>query len=666
MTITPNTYTLANPASIVASRSNRKHFDADALQALSYNIKARGIDQPIIIRPLPGSRLAETFDVAPGQPRPAYEIVSGERRYRAAIMAGLVQVPVILRNYTDAEAIEAQLIENIQRESLSELDEAEGFELWLQQPGITVDVLASKISKSTRYVFSRLQLLKLQSETKHALRTRQIDVSRALLLAPVHDPKLQLKALEYAATVPTGGTQPSVRDLGIWLRQNVMLDLARAPFQITAANLIAGVGSCKTCPKRTGADPDMFSHVDGADICTDPPCYNTKATAHIAELQHQADKRGLRLVHGSEAKAACYEKSSTLNGYSPLSQVRHDLASGLQGQRLDYLLGHSAALPAPGAVLIENPYTKELIAAIPTAEAEAALLAKGLIKVMEAPEIKTDKAKGKKDVDADIAKLKSNTEIQIKHQYEDQLNLAIIKAVSDTDDDEAMYLLTPEFLKAAYLDEFQYTAAREVLGQLGIADKKIDQLTNADVFRFVALFLAQEGAIPQEALAKDVGVHLGRLREDAKEHVKAEVTAQIAALKAAQKTPPPKSPLAQPPATPAADAENQKSKPAKPKPKAKLSAKDAQLGIADAMQAIQAPPTDGAVPVLKAAHKFAIGQQVVVVSVDLVGSAWREKYIGKKGKVTDHPDTSYPTFEVTFSGRSGGLADFTAAELEAA
>lgn len=674
-TLTPNTYTQCPVELVVKSLTNRKHFDPEALQALSDNIKARGIDQPIIVRALPGARLAETFGPWPAsQPKPAYEIVSGERRYRAAVMAGLAQVPVIMRQYTDLEAIEAQLVENIQRESLSELDEAEGFEVWLQQPGITIDVVADKISKSRRYVFSRLQLLKLQPETKQALRTNHIDVSRALLLAPVHDPKLQIKALEYATTA-SDGTVPSVRLLQVWLQQNVMLALDRAPFPIMLASLVPAAGACKPdCPKRTSASPDIFEYVVSADTCTDLLCWKAKETAHTAALQAKADKLGMRLVHGKEAKGICYEKSSTLRGYSPLSQVRNDLASGTQGQRLDALLGHSAAIPLPNAVLIENPFTRELITAVPTEEAEAALLASGLVKVMEsaAPDIKADRAKSKKDFEADVAALESKVNDLIKLRYVALSRAAVVTSIMGVSEMAAHALLTPELLRAFVRAEISLGIAHDALKNSALAAvKDTDELTDAQVCQAVALIMTFGGGECQQTYAVEHGIDTRAITKQATIQIKAEVAAQIAALKP-QKTPPPKSPLAQPSATPVADAENQKLKPkGKAQAKAKLSAKDAQLGIAEAMQGIEAPPADGAGAVPPAAGQFTKGQQVVVKAVSTQRALWRQKYEGMTGTVKTLNfdcalNMNLESYEVTFKGRTGGVADFTADELEAA
>lgn len=676
-TLALNTYAQCLTGLIVPSLTNRKHFDLAKLQELADNIKARQVDQPIIIRALPGHRMAETFDWHTGSylcksaPKPIYEIVAGERRWRACALAGLTHIPVILREYTDAQAIEVQMVENIWRETLTGLEEGEGFEQWLKQPGITTDYIAEKSGKSTRYVQTRLQLLKLQPETKTAIRSGQIEVSQALLLATVHDPKLQLKALEFAKTTPSGGTKPSVRELAVWLRANVMLDLARAPFQITAANLVPLAGSCKSCPKRTGADPDMFSYVDGADICTDPPCYKLKCEAHLAELQHQADKRGMRLIYGPEAKTICYEKSSTLKGYSALSQVRNDLAAPYSGKRLDQLLSPSPAAPIAGAVLIENPFTRELIPAIPTKEAEAALVAKGLVKVMHAaePKIEADKAKAKRDVEADIAKLEANTAARIQETYEDMLDAAVLQAVKNMPDQDAPHLISADFLRAYVGSELRLSVGRILLEKLELTGATTDTLTDAQFFKFAVLLMAHGEQAAADQLAADISIDRGALKHKATAEIKAKVAAEIAALKPTAKTPSPKSPLAQPCATPVADAEKSKPKTAKPKAQAKpkLSAKDAQLGIADALQGIEAPPADGAVPVSTAATKFTKGQQVKVGTLREGHEIYRDKYSGKPGIVKAiHANSNHEDlYEVTFKGRTGGVADFTSDELEA-
>lgn len=654
---------------LVESKTNaRKRFNAQTLAELADSIKTIGILQAPLVRPLPGHRVADTAGMAI---KPTHEIVAGHRRYRAAVMAGLQVIGVNVRSITDAEMYKAQSVENLHREGLSELDEGEGYADWMEATGIKAEGIAKEIERSVRYVYDRLRLCKLQPETKAALQDGIIDVSRALLLAPIPDAKLQLKALAFATNKVdeargVHSPAPSVRELSIWLRQNVMLDLARAPFQITAANLVPLAGSCKSCPKRTGADPDMFSHVDGADICTDPPCYNHKAAAHIAQLQHQADKRGLRLVHGAEAKAACYQNSSTLNGYSPLSQVRNDLASGLQGQRLDALLGHSAAIPLPNAVLIENPFTKELIAAIPTAEAEAALLAKGLVKQLAEPGIKADKAKSKKEFEADIKTLESRVGILTQARFDNLSRAAVVQSIFGAHESANPTLLSSEVLRAFVKQQVEEFDGETALSDSGLLTRgDTDDFTELEVLQATALIMTHSNSECLQAYAVEHKLNTRDIMKQASNQVQAEVAAQIAALKP-QKPPAPKSPLAQPPATPLAYAHadvDAKPKTAKPKTKAKLSAEDAQLGIAEAMQGIEAPPADVAVPVLKTVGKLMMGSKVKVVKLNPGIELWREKYLGRTGTITTY--NSHGPRTVSFKGRTGGVADFTADELEA-
>jgi ParB/RepB/Spo0J family partition protein len=122
---------LLNPGQIIASTTNpRKAFDAAKLQELANSIASQGIHTPVIVRPLPASRLADTVGL---KPRPEYELVAGERRLRAARLV-LAQgpfagVPAIVRSLTDAEVLDIQLTENMQRDDLTHLEESDGIQL---------------------------------------------------------------------------------------------------------------------------------------------------------------------------------------------------------------------------------------------------------------------------------------------------------------------------------------------------------------------------------------------------------------------------------------------------------------------------------------------------------------------------------------------------------
>lgn len=293
------------PLAVIArSLTNpRKTFDPVKLQGLAESIAASGVHQAILVRPLPQSRLQDTFsDRQPGDPLPEYELVAGERRWRASGMAGAQTIPAIVRDLSDEQVVEIQVIENLQRDDLSALEEAEGFQTLLVTANMGVDELSTRVGKSRTHVYTRLQLLNLSAAAKEAMAEGKLDPSRALLIARIPDDKLQAKALK--ALTETGfGDEPrlSYRAARQWIQDNVMLNLERAVFETTDATLLAAAGSCGDCPKRTGANPDLFGDVGNADMCTDPACYRAKESAHHDQVVTEAEKSGIQVISGEEA-----------------------------------------------------------------------------------------------------------------------------------------------------------------------------------------------------------------------------------------------------------------------------------------------------------------------------------------------------------------------------
>ncbi|MCW5323710.1 ParB/RepB/Spo0J family partition protein, partial [Verminephrobacter aporrectodeae subsp. tuberculatae] len=193
---------------IQESPSNpRKHFDQVKLRELAESIQASGVHQPILLRPLPGMH-----DAPDDAPVPIYELVVGARRLRACKIAQVVDVPAMIRKLTDQQALEIQVIENLQREDVTELEEAEGYEMLIGTSGLTVEQVAAKIGKSRSYVYTRLKVLDLCQQARKALREGQIDFSRGLLIARIPDEVLQIKALDYCTRADYTGDLPGYRD----------------------------------------------------------------------------------------------------------------------------------------------------------------------------------------------------------------------------------------------------------------------------------------------------------------------------------------------------------------------------------------------------------------------------------------------------------------------
>lgn len=391
----------------------RKYFDPVKLTELADSIKASDIHQPILVRPLPGSRVEDTAwepnSLRPRAVKPTHEIVAGERRYRAAKLAGLADVPVIVKHMTDDQVLEAQILENLQREDLTPLEEAEGYQTLMDRTSTNADQVAAKVGKSRSYVYGRLKLLDLAPEGRDALRTGQIDASVALLLAHIPDTAVQAKALK---TIIEGtgydGEHISARNAADLIRRTYMLDLAKAPFDIKAPALTAA-GACTTCPKRTGANPDLFSDVKGADLCTDPTCHAAKVTAHQAATMAKAHQRGLTVIEGREAKAIMPNAwQSHLDGYLRLD----DKADSPTDQPLRKLLAKAMAHSDVKEVLLANPHREgELVAVLPTQQVTELLALAAQLDAKAAPAAKAmaDKTEAQRKAErAELAQKRVN------------------------------------------------------------------------------------------------------------------------------------------------------------------------------------------------------------------------------------------------------------------
>lgn len=156
----------------------RKNFDEDALQELSDSIKQFGLIQPILVQ----------------DRKDHYEIIAGERRWRAAKIAGLKEIPVIIRNYSEQEIMEISLIENIQREDLNPIEEAQAYKRLLEEFHLKQDEVAERVSKSRAAVTNSIRLLKLSDEVQQMVIDDMISTghARALLAVEDHDEQYTL------------------------------------------------------------------------------------------------------------------------------------------------------------------------------------------------------------------------------------------------------------------------------------------------------------------------------------------------------------------------------------------------------------------------------------------------------------------------------------------
>lgn len=159
----------------------RKTFDEAALDELAESIKQHGVLQPLLVRPLPNG---------------GYQLVAGERRWRASRRAGLREVPVVVKELTDTETMEIAIIENLQREDLNPIEEAEGLQALIDKCGFTQEEVASSVGKSRPAIANSLRLLRLPEEVRELTRDGKISAGHARALISLDNDALIIEAAE--------------------------------------------------------------------------------------------------------------------------------------------------------------------------------------------------------------------------------------------------------------------------------------------------------------------------------------------------------------------------------------------------------------------------------------------------------------------------------------
>lgn len=171
----------------------RKIFDESALSELAESIATHGVIQPLLVRPIKDG---------------GYQLVAGERRWRAARIAGLTEVPVVIKDLTDSETVELAMVENLQREDLNPLEEALGYKFMMEKLSITQDEAAQKVGKSRPAVANALRLLRLPDEIQAMVESKQLSPGHARALLSFES---EAKMLEVAKLIISKGL--SVREI---------------------------------------------------------------------------------------------------------------------------------------------------------------------------------------------------------------------------------------------------------------------------------------------------------------------------------------------------------------------------------------------------------------------------------------------------------------------
>jgi ParB family chromosome partitioning protein len=298
----------------------RRRFNAQALEELAANFATQGIVQPLVVRAIDDGK---------------YEVVAGARRFRAAQLASLKEVPVIVRVLSDAAVRELQLTENLLREDVHPYEEALALQGLLQLEGSHYDVasISSRLGKSPAYITTRIRLTELSPSIAEAFLADQIGMGHALEIAKLPQAQ-QEKAFDAAfRTVWNGSKETRVllplRDFTAWIEQNILLSLDSVPFDKSDATLVPEAGSCAECPKRTGFNILLFGEIGAHhDQCSDAVCFNNKLGKFVErQLAEKPKLVQIATAHGTRGdggvlprnRYVALELAKTAKAKQPLS-----------------------------------------------------------------------------------------------------------------------------------------------------------------------------------------------------------------------------------------------------------------------------------------------------------------------------------------------------------
>lgn len=342
----------------------RKTYPEDELQELAESIKSQGVMQPIVARVQPEELNADGhFD---------YEIIFGHRRFRAAGLAGLDAVPVIVRVMTDEQAAIAQVHENMKRKDVTALEEADSYVHLRDEHRMTGEQIAEAVGKTKAYVYARLKLASVAPEVRAAVMTRGLSAEIALLIARLPHIVLQRAALTkvrqpvFRQVEGEPEQWASVRDTKRILKELFELDVDAAQFDTKDANLVDGAGACTNCPKRAGNMEGLAEILDPG-ICTDSDCYKQKQEAFVWLRTDQLRAEGRTVIEG-EAAAEEMKTPHYIENHTRVDSTTYDPESNRYVPLSELLKRPGAPKIVPSVIV--SPHDGRLVDIITDDEAE--------------------------------------------------------------------------------------------------------------------------------------------------------------------------------------------------------------------------------------------------------------------------------------------------------
>lgn len=407
------------------------------LDELAESFKDVGILEPLIVRAKPDPN---------GK---THELVAGHRRDLAAGIAGLDEVPCIVRDYSDEQVLEVFAIENGQREGLHPLDECAVF-TELVKRGRSVADIADKTGRDRSYVAKRLKLVDLGKKTSAALDAGEINLGAALVLARVPG-KLQDEALgDAVGGYQEPGTVVTEKLVKRIVEEQYMLRIDGKAFPIDDDQLVPKAGACSHCPKRTGNQVELFADAKSPDLCTDPACFKQKQKAYFPIRTKAHKDAGGEVLQGKAAKSALGYSS----GYTTLDRERYVYGKWLKARAILKKAGAK-----PPITLVQDPDTGaavELVKEADLKKAEAALAPKTKggqaavdYEAKDAAKRKRDKAKAKRQARVNakafeqaVASAEQADEVTVPNLRDDLIDLVVRAFIGRAWNDTQKALIT--------------------------------------------------------------------------------------------------------------------------------------------------------------------------------------------------------------------------------
>lgn len=290
----------------------RGEIPAASLEELAASIRNHGILQPLIVR----------YD--PGSADPPYRVVCGHRRLAAARLAGEAAVPVRILELTPDQALELQLVENLQRADIHPLEEADCFVVLSRRHEMSAATIAEKVGKSEGYVLRRMKLAGLPAAARKAFRDGKLSLANVHQIARIPNEKVAAAATKELLELADQDDEGEITAVAAAraIRDQFMLELKQAAFPVGDATLCPSAGACTECPKRTGNQKLLFADVADDDLCTDPACFREKMRAHGERRIAEAKASGATILGKGEAKQIFRTDGFHVDGFTP-SDLSH-------------------------------------------------------------------------------------------------------------------------------------------------------------------------------------------------------------------------------------------------------------------------------------------------------------------------------------------------------